>query len=98
MEPRRRDTRSDRLSPSGSATGRALVVEPVLRRTAATADRTPEAKLDEAVGLACAIDLDVEQFGIITLNALRPATYLGKGKVDEIAGLVKTHEAGIVVM
>ena len=29
---------------------------------------------------------------------LRPATYLGKGKVEEIAGLVKTHEAGLVVM
>src|SRR5580692_7865352 len=84
-------------SPSGS-TGRALVVEPVLRRTAASADRTPEAKLDEAVGLARAIDLEVEQSGIVTLNALRPATYLGKGKVDEIAGLVKTHDAGIVVM
>jgi GTP-binding protein HflX len=103
LEPRRRDTRSDRLSPKDSATarsatGRALVVEPVLRSTAATADRTPEAKLDEAVGLARAIDLDVEQSGIVTLSALRPATYLGKGKVDEIAGLVKTHEAGIVVM
>ncbi len=98
MEPRPRDTSSNRLSPSGSATGRALVVEPVLRRTAASADRTPEAKLDEAVGLACAIDLEVEQSGIVTLNALRPATYLGKGKVDEIAGLVKTHDAGIVVM
>ena len=32
------------------------------------------------------------------LSALRPATYLGKGKVEEIAGLVKTFEAGIVVM
>jgi len=32
------------------------------------------------------------------LSALRPATYLGKGKVEEIAGLVKTHEVGIVVM
>ncbi len=32
------------------------------------------------------------------LNAVRPATYLGKGKVEEIAGLIKTHEAGIVVM
>ena len=32
------------------------------------------------------------------LNALRPATYLGKGKVEEIAGLVKTCAAGIVVM
>jgi GTPase len=101
LEPRRRDTRSDRLSPSGSATGRALVIEPVLRRAgarAATAERTPAAKLDEAVGLARAIDLDVGHCGIVMLRALHPATYLGKGKVEEIAGLVKTFEAGIVVM
>ncbi len=101
MEPRRRDTRADRLSPTGSATGRALVIEPVLRRAmarAAAADRAPAARLDEAVGLARAIDLDVAQSGIVMLGALRPATYLGKGKVEEIAGLVKTHEAGIVVM
>ncbi len=74
------------------------MIEPVLRRTAASADRTPEAKLDEAVGLARAIDLNVAQSGIVALNALRPATYLGKGKVEEIAGVVKTHDAGIVVM
>ncbi len=107
MEPRRRDTRADRLSsadPPGEVTGRALVIEPFLRRPAragaraATAERAPAAKLDEAVGLTRAIDLEVEQSGIVTLNALRPATYLGKGKVDEIAGLVKTHDAGIVVM
>jgi GTPase len=106
LEPRR-DTRADRLSPSGpsgSATGRALVIEPALRRggadhaRAAAADRGPAAKLDEAVGLARAIDLEVEQSGIVMLSALRPATYLGKGKVEEIAGLVKTHEAGVVVM
>ncbi len=97
MEPRPRDHGSNRLSPSGS-TGRALVIEPALRRTAASAYRTPEAKLDEAVGLARAIDLNVEQSGIVMLSALRPATYLGKGKVEEIAGVVKTHEAGIVVM
>ncbi len=29
---------------------------------------------------------------------IRPATYIGKGKVDEIAGLVKSLEAGIVVV
>ena len=103
MEPRRRDTRTDRLSPTaGSATGRALVIEPVVRRRAARArrhpTRTPAARLDEAVGLARAIDLDVAQSGIVMLSALRPATYLGKGKVEEIAGLVKTYEAGIVVM
>jgi GTPase len=81
-----------------------LVIEPALRRAAhdgaraAAAERTPAAKLDEAVGLARAIDLEVEQSGIVMLSALRPATYLGKGKVEEIAGLVKTHDAGIVVM
>ncbi len=58
----------------------------------------PEAKLDEAVGLARAIDLDVAEAGIVMLSALRPATYLGKGKVEEIAGLVRTLEAGIVVI
>ena len=101
MEPRRRDTRSDRLSSVGSATGRALVIEPVLRRAAgraAAADRTPTAKLDEAVGLARAIDLDVAQAGIVMLRALHPATLLGKGKVEETAGLVRTLEVGIVVM
>ena len=101
MEPRRRDTRSDRLSAARSATGRALVIEPVLRRSAArvaTGERAPAARLDEAVGLARAIDLDVGQSGVVMLSAVRPATYLGKGKVEEFAGIVKTLEAGIVVM
>jgi GTPase len=65
---------------------------------AAATDRGPAARLDEAVGLACAIDLHVEYSGIVMLGAVRPATYLGKGKVEEIAGIVKTHEAGLVVM
>ena len=101
MEPRRRDKGADRLSPTGSAVGRALVIEPVLRRAAAhatAADRSSAAKLDEAAGLARAIDLDVAQAGIVMLRALHSATYLSKGKVEEIAGLVKTFEAGIVVM
>jgi GTP-binding protein HflX len=109
LEPRRRDKRPLALQQSaragrdwreGSATtGRALVIEPILRRAAANADeRAPAAKLDEAIGLARAIDLEVEQSGIVMLNALRPATYLGTGKVEEISGLVKTFDAGIVVM
>jgi GTPase len=99
LEPRPRDKSSDRLSPTGSATARALVIEPVLRRVRTTVDdRAPEARLDEAIGLARAIDLEVAHSGIVMLGALRPATYLGKGKVEEIAGLVKTFEAGIVVM
>jgi GTP-binding protein HflX len=60
--------------------------------------RSPEAKLDEAVGLARAIDLNVVTSGIVPLGDIRPSTFVGKGKVEEIAGLVKTDAAGIVVM
>jgi GTPase len=112
LEPRRRDPRLPTLSSPASPgrtdkgiapapTGRAIVIEPVLRRPAARAaptDRTPAARLDEAVGLARAVDLDVAQSGIVMLSAMRPATYLGKGKVEEFAGLIKTLEVGIVVM
>ena len=107
MEPRRFDSRSDRLGPrQGSETGRAVVIEPHLRggrlrvrtRAAQSALRSPEAKLDEAVGLARAIDLNVVSSGIVPLGDIRPATFIGKGKVEEIAGLVKGDEAGIVVM
>jgi GTP-binding protein HflX len=65
---------------------------------AAEAERSPAARLEEAVGLARAIDLDVVEAGIAPLNEIRPATYLGKGKVEELAGLAKTHEVEIVVM
>jgi GTP-binding protein HflX len=105
LEPRRRDTRSEGLSPSGSATGRAIVLGPYARRPAGrrtapkveSGERAPQARLEEAIGLALAINLDVVQAGLVPLNEIRPATYIGSGKVDEIAGLVKSLEAGIVV-
>jgi GTP-binding protein HflX len=79
------------------------VVVPYLNRKAAVKTagskippRRIEAKLDEAVGLARAIDLEIANAGIVSLSAIRPATYLGKGKVDEFAGIVRTHDAGLV--
>src|ERR1043165_2067383 len=106
LEPRRRKATSGLASaPGQGATGRAMVVGPYSRRRPARAhsaptdsERSPEARLDEAVGLARAIDLDVVESGIASLNDIRPATYLGKGKVDELAGLVKGEEIGVVVM
>jgi GTP-binding protein HflX len=42
--------------------------------------------------------LNVVSAGIVPVGAIRPATFIGKGKAEEIAGLVKTQDAGIVVM
>src|SRR5262244_4181129 len=60
--------------------------------------RSADARLEEAMGLARAIDLNVVSSGIVPLGAIRPATFIGKGKVEEVAGLIKADDAGIVVM
>ena len=60
--------------------------------------RSPQARLDEAAGLARAIDLDIAEAVLVPLAAVTPATYLGKGKVADIAALVTAHAAGLVIV
>jgi GTPase len=60
--------------------------------------RTPEARLDEATGLAGAIDLQFVRSTVVPLASPRPATYLGSGKVEELAGFVRAEDVGLVVM
>src|SRR5271163_3818310 len=62
------------------------------------AQRDSEARLEEAEGLARAIDLVVASALIAPIGQIRPATYLGKGKVEEIVGLITGHEIELVVM
>ncbi|MEZ5876109.1 MAG: GTPase HflX [Hyphomicrobiales bacterium] len=63
-----------------------------------TAPRTPQARLDEAVGLAAAIDLDVLARGIVRLARPNPATLFGSGKVEELAGVVRAEDAELVIV
>ena len=87
-------------------TGQVVVIGPYLRSRRAGegaepdahASRGMEARLDEASGLARAIDLDVKEALLAPIGQIRPATYLGKGKVEEILGLVSAHAADLVVM
>jgi GTPase len=55
-------------------------------------------RLTEAVGLARAIDLDVVAALLVPLAQPRPATLFGSGKVDELGGLIATHEAGLAIV
>lgn len=79
---------------------RALVVTPIRHRGQKAGEgahqRSPAARLDEAVGLAGAIDLTIVEAFAVPLSTPRPATLIGSGKVEEIAGLVAAHEAGLV--
>jgi GTP-binding protein HflX len=62
------------------------------------AQRDSEARLEEATGLARAIDLVVADALIAPIGQIRPATYLGKGKVEEIVGLISGQDIELVVM
>lgn len=89
----------------GHPTGKVVVIVPVLTRHPRGDDetksrtrlsRSPEARRDEAVGLASAIDLMPVHTAIVTVNDPRPATLLGSGKVEEFAEIVKEAAADLV--
>jgi GTP-binding protein HflX len=60
--------------------------------------RPADVRIEEAVGLAAAIDLAVVDRRMVPIAAVRPATYLGTGKVDELAQLVREKTIGLVIM
>ena len=55
-------------------------------------------RLEEAVGLAAAIDLDVVAAETAPLRELRPSTLFAGGKIDELKTIVEATEAGLVVV
>ncbi|WP_284777536.1 GTPase HflX [Agrobacterium sp. lyk4-40-TYG-31] len=84
---------------------RAVVIIPVLKQgrqpkeaSATTAPRSMEAKLEEAKGLAFAIDLHVSEGLIVPVNQPRPATLFGSGKIEEIKHLLNETDSGLVII
>ena len=59
---------------------------------------SPQARLEEAVGLAEAIDLDIVHRDAFNVSTPRPATLIGAGKVEELAGIVEDAGAELVVV
>ncbi len=62
------------------------------------ARRSADARLQEAEGLAEAIGIVIEAARTFRVRAVRPATLLGKGQVEEIAGLARDHEARLLIV
>ncbi len=59
--------------------------------------RSPQSRLEEAVGLAQAIRIDLVGGELVPLRTIKPATYLGQGKLDEIKAQVKEQELDLLV-
>ena len=79
----------------GKAATRAIVlhVDRRDRNAPQGSDRDTAAKLEEAVGLALAIDLEITGSLIAPVTAPKPATLLGSGKVEEIRQTLRDDAA-----
>ncbi|MCI5049409.1 MAG: GTPase HflX [Rickettsiales bacterium] len=78
-------------------TERCLVIHPHLNQGDGDA-RDAVARLEEAVGLAAAIHLDVSHSQIFQLKRVTPKTYIGGGQVEECKRLVDVHELSVVIV
>ena len=67
-------------------------------REARSASRNPEARLEEAVGLALALDLEIREAQVVRLRTLTPATLFGKGKVEEIGETIELIDADVAII
>ncbi|MDA0230129.1 MAG: GTPase HflX [Proteobacteria bacterium] len=63
-----------------------------------TAARDCEARLEEAVGLAGAIGLEIAYRAVVPIPRIRPATLFGSGKVEQIGEIVVANHAAIVIV
>ena len=79
-------------------TARPATVAAVLSPYAHGEARDREAQLEEAVGLARAIDLDVRLAETVPLRRLTPATLLGKGVVERLKKAVEEQDIGLVIV
>lgn len=59
--------------------------------------RGAEDRLAEAVSLSAALELDIVMTEVVQLNKVRPATFLGKGKLEELATMIRANEIELVV-
>jgi len=80
---------------------RALVLHPSFKtgpRAVYSGGRSPESRLEEAAGLARAIDLNVVAGEIIRINDPKPATLIGSGGVERLGALIAEQEIAVVVV
>jgi GTP-binding protein HflX len=105
----KRDSKSSSIIPELETLrddSRAVVVVPILKKTgkasadivAQPATRSDESRLEEATGLALAIDLDVVHGMIVPVAQPKPGTLLGTGKIEEIGHVLSEKDAGLVIV
>ena len=76
---------------------RVLVLHPA-RAHSPSSNRSAQSRLEEAIGLARALDLELAGADVVPLREAVPATLFGRGKVEEIGERSRALEADVIVV
>ncbi len=85
-------------SPDHVAGANVVVLHPFMTARSAVSSRSPAAQLDEAVSLCDALGLAVVRSMLLPLAKLTPATYVGRGKLLELAGVISARDIELVIL
>ena len=90
------DVKNGSAGRNGKLLERAIVLHPYRKADGAT--RSADACLQEAVGLARAIDLDVVCAETVRLEKARPATLLGPGSLETYGPIIAEAEVAVAIL
>lgn len=74
-----------------------LIIYPSLYQRKSLSRNASE-RLEEACGLALAIDLEITAKQIINLKSITPATYIGSGKVEELKSFITDNKIKLAIL
>ncbi len=81
---------------------RVHILHPDIRTRGSTPERAhvrdPQRSLEEAIGLAAALDLEVVAADVVPLSSPQAGTLFGSGKVEEIKARLAAEDAELVVV
>ncbi len=80
----------------GEIPTRAFILHPEIRHQEADG-RSADSRLQEAIGLALAIDLEIAGQEIINIGRINPATLIGPGQLHHVANELEACEADLVI-
>jgi len=91
------DPHSTDHSNASNSGERCFVIQPYLKN-ASLSSRSPDVCLEEAIGLAQAIDLDIIHAETTPNNKPKPSTFFGQGTVERIKDHISSQEVKITVV
>ncbi|MEZ5690708.1 MAG: GTPase HflX [Rickettsiales bacterium] len=91
------DSRGNGISTDAPASG-VFIIHPVFKQKSSAQNRTISSCLEEALGLANAIDLEVVENIPVNIPEIKPATLFGSGKVNELRGYIKNSDVSLVIV